>query len=107
MSISGTVGTYDGCAVVMSISFVTNQNRYGPYGTNSGNHFSYDGKGGVIVGFRGNVDKFLSAIGVYVMPKSLVLLGGNSTHEANIMPEVLFLVSEVLFLVFNHLCFKP
>ncbi|MFS7911656.1 putative jacalin-like lectin domain-containing protein [Helianthus anomalus] len=49
MSISGTVFF----SVVTSISFITNQNRYGPYGISFGTAFSYDGKGGVIVGFHG------------------------------------------------------
>ncbi|KAL9994817.1 putative jacalin-like lectin domain-containing protein [Helianthus debilis subsp. tardiflorus] len=68
-SISGTTGNYHGSNVVMSVCFNTNQNCYGPFGTSSGTVFSYDGKGGVIVGFHGHADKYLNAIGVYVMPE--------------------------------------
>ncbi|KAF5817902.1 putative jacalin-like lectin domain-containing protein [Helianthus annuus] len=94
MSISGTVFF----SVVTSISFVTNQNRYGPYGISFGTAFSYDGKGGVIVGFHGRADKYLTAIGVYVMPESLAY-GLNSTYEVNFMPAVRFLVSITLLLL--------
>ncbi|KAJ0939348.1 putative jacalin-like lectin domain-containing protein [Helianthus annuus] len=86
-SISGTIGNYQGSNVVMSVCFNTNQNCYGPFGTSSGTVFSYDGKGGVIVGFHGHADKYLNAIGVYVMPKSFAF-GPNSTYGDKLMPEL-------------------
>ncbi|KAK1427341.1 hypothetical protein QVD17_16024 [Tagetes erecta] len=86
-SISGTLGNFDGSCVVTSVCFNTNQNRYGPYGTKNGNGFSYDGEGGVIVGFFGRANKYVSAIGVYVMPESLVS-DLNSTNGGNIMPQL-------------------
>ena len=112
-SISGTFGNYKGSVYVKSLCFGTNQKQYGLYGSDTGTRFSYDGKGGVIVGFHGLVDKCLDAVGIYVMPESLVF-GPNSRCENNSMHEVcplifysLFLVILVLFLVFNHLCYKP
>ncbi|KAK1427328.1 hypothetical protein QVD17_16011 [Tagetes erecta] len=87
MSISGTIGRCEGYDVVSSIYFMTNQNLYGPYGFDNGNIFSYDIKGGVVVGFHGRVSKCLNAIGVYVMPESLAL-AQISTYEDKIMPEL-------------------
>ncbi|KAJ0614777.1 putative jacalin-like lectin domain-containing protein [Helianthus annuus] len=86
-SISGTIGNYQGSNVVMSVCFNTNQNCYGRFGTSSGTVFSYDGKGGVIVGFHGHADKYLNAIGVYVMPKSFAF-GPNFTYGDKLMPEL-------------------
>ncbi|KAL9994815.1 putative jacalin-like lectin domain-containing protein [Helianthus debilis subsp. tardiflorus] len=79
----------------MSICFVTNQNRYGPFGTNSGTVFTNDGNGGMIVGFHGRAKKYLDAIGVYVMPESLALFKGK------LMLQVHSLVSKIHFLVFR------
>ncbi|KAJ9560890.1 hypothetical protein OSB04_006050 [Centaurea solstitialis] len=79
-SISGTVGSYGEFEVVMSC-FVTNKNRYGPYGSDTGTRFSYSGKGGIIVGFHGHVGKYLDAVGIYVMPKSYAL-ARNSASKA-------------------------
>ncbi|MFS7911677.1 putative jacalin-like lectin domain-containing protein [Helianthus anomalus] len=94
-SISGTTENYHGSNVVMSVCFTTNQNCYGPFGTSSGTVFSYDGKGGVIVGFHGHADKYLNAIGVYVMPESHAF-GPNSKYGDKLMPEVHFIVSKDL-----------
>ncbi|XP_035843042.1 agglutinin [Helianthus annuus] len=80
-SICVTSGHYDGAIIVMSICFVTNQNRYGPFGTNSGTVFTNDGNGGMIVGFHGRANKYLDAIGVYVMPKSLALFKDKLTLQ--------------------------
>ncbi|KAL8261208.1 hypothetical protein R6Q59_025257 [Mikania micrantha] len=86
-SISGKLGNYEGHNVVMSICFSTNLNRYGPYGTNSGTSFSNDGEGVVIVGFHGRAKKYLDAIGVYVMPKSLALGPKPTSKDKNLMLE--------------------
>ncbi|KAI3778276.1 hypothetical protein L2E82_07455 [Cichorium intybus] len=51
--------------------------------------FSFDGRGGMIVGFHGYVGKHISAIGIYVMHKSLALYR-NSTF-ADISQHQLFL----------------
>ncbi|KAJ9560889.1 hypothetical protein OSB04_006049 [Centaurea solstitialis] len=81
VSISGTYDYHiDNCKVVLSLCFVTNKKRYGPYGSDFGTRFSYGGKGGVIVGFHGRADYFLNAIGVYLMPESLAF-GPNSTSD--------------------------
>ncbi|KAK9061324.1 hypothetical protein SSX86_018504 [Deinandra increscens subsp. villosa] len=77
-AVSGTYGTENSNRVVTSISFTTNQNHYGPFGTNKGTVFSYDVKEGkAIVGFHGRASSYLYAIGVYVMPKSPAASGKN------------------------------
>ncbi|GKB51350.1 putative jacalin-like lectin domain-containing protein, partial [Tanacetum coccineum] len=91
VAISGTTGNYDGYNVVKSLCIVTNKKCYGPYGTNSGTRFSYDGKGGVIVGFHGHDNKYLEAIGVYVKPESLAL-PQTSTCQINSVLEFVLLV---------------
>ncbi|KAI3762857.1 hypothetical protein L1987_53299 [Smallanthus sonchifolius] len=80
ISISGTYGSFKSHELVTSICFKTNQNVYGPFGNNSGNAFSHDVKGKVIVGFHGRANNYLNAIGTYVMPKSLA-------YEGKIMNE--------------------
>ncbi|KAJ9560891.1 hypothetical protein OSB04_006051 [Centaurea solstitialis] len=83
VSISGTYGCdHTDDDVVQSLCFVTNKTRYGPYGFDDGTPFSYEAKGGVIVGFHGRADYFLDAIGVYVMPASLAFFR-NFTIEKN------------------------
>ncbi|KAI3762853.1 hypothetical protein L1987_53295 [Smallanthus sonchifolius] len=83
MSVSGTYGWFRLCKTVRSICFKTNQNVYGPFGSNSGISFSHDVKAGeLIVGFHGRASVHsLYAIGVYVMPKSLA-------YEGKIMNEL-------------------
>ncbi|MFS7911619.1 putative jacalin-like lectin domain-containing protein [Helianthus anomalus] len=107
VSISGTFGSFDGYDdVVKSLCFKTNVTSYGPYGTNSGTAFSYDGKGGMVLGFHGRAHKYLTAIGVYVIPESLAS-APSSTYVDKIMPEVISLSSDSLWLVFllSYLCF--
>ncbi|KAJ9559946.1 hypothetical protein OSB04_005106 [Centaurea solstitialis] len=82
VSISGTIGCnhFFDTEFVQSLCFVTNKKRYGPYGSNFGTRFSYDGEGGVIVGFHGRASMYLNAIGVYLMPGSLAF-GRSSTSD--------------------------
>ncbi|MFS7911633.1 putative jacalin-like lectin domain-containing protein [Helianthus anomalus] len=87
VSISGTFGSFNGSDVVKSLCFKTNVTSYGPYGTNSGTAFSYDGKGGMVLGFHGRAHSYLSAIGVYVIPESLAS-APSSTYKGKIMPEL-------------------
>lgn len=101
-SISGTLGNYEGSCVVTSVCLNTNQNCYGPYGNKSGNKFSYDGEGGVIVGFFGLANKYVTAIGVHVMPESLVS-DLKSTYEGKINPEV-FVGFSILFFLVSKCC---
>ncbi|CAH1442806.1 unnamed protein product [Lactuca virosa] len=72
-SISGAIGIHEGSEVVMSLGFHRNRRQYGPFGSAGVTGFSYDGKGGMIVGFHGRFGKFIDSIGIYVMPKSLAL----------------------------------
>ncbi|KAJ9560892.1 hypothetical protein OSB04_006052 [Centaurea solstitialis] len=112
VSISGTYGSDwdqidDDREVVQSLCFVTNKKRYGPYGLGSycldtGTPFSYNGKGGVIVGFHGRAGEYLDAIGVYVVPESLAF-DRKSTIDEKSIHEVHLLV----FLFCFYLCFKP
>ncbi|KAL4559459.1 hypothetical protein LXL04_031597 [Taraxacum kok-saghyz] len=83
MSISGSFGHSSRSIGVTSLCFHTNQNCYGLYGSGEGNygHFSYDGKGGVLVGFHGRCDTFIQSIGFYVMPKSLAMDQNSATEE--------------------------
>ncbi|CAH1442812.1 unnamed protein product [Lactuca virosa] len=87
-SISGTIdnsgGSYSS-PMLMSLSFHTNQIRYGPYGnSDKGTPFSYDGKDGMIIGFYGRFGQYINAIGIYVIPKSLSpSLSPNSAPKNN------------------------
>lgn len=92
MSLSGTMGSFDGSDVVKSICFMTNQNLYGPYGTDDGMAFTCDVKGAVIVGFHGRVFN-------YVMPKTRAVATW-STYESKVNNEVHFLVFRSFLLVF-------
>ncbi|KAI3737014.1 hypothetical protein L2E82_27007 [Cichorium intybus] len=86
-AISGTTGQFGGYTVVTSLCFYTNHIRYGPYGCDDkGTRFSYDGKNGVIARFHGRAGNYISAIGIYVIPKSLVSYR-NLTHEDKSTPE--------------------
>lgn len=80
-SISGTTT----CYLVTSLCFHTNQNRYG--NSQHGTSFSYEGKGGVLVGFHGRLCPSITSIGFYVMPKSLAI-ARNSAFEENPRSEV-------------------
>ncbi|KAJ9536365.1 hypothetical protein OSB04_un000457 [Centaurea solstitialis] len=84
-SISGTIGG----GTVLSLSFSTNQNQYGPFGNGIDSRFSYEGdEGFMIVGFHGRSSgMYLNAIGIYVMPRSFAL-GLNSTSADNSMHEM-------------------
>ncbi|KAJ9536359.1 hypothetical protein OSB04_un000451 [Centaurea solstitialis] len=86
VSISGTYSKCYSSLRVKSLCFVTNKKRYGPYGSDSGTRFSYDGNGGVIVGFHGRAGAYLDAIGIYVMPGSLAFCR-NSTSKNNSIHE--------------------
>lgn len=57
--------------VVRSLSFESNRQKYGPFGTEQGTPFSLPISGGKLVGFHGRSSWYLDAIGVYVMPLML------------------------------------
>ncbi|KAJ9536368.1 hypothetical protein OSB04_un000460 [Centaurea solstitialis] len=86
-SLSGTVERGGGS--LGSLCFGTNQNQYGPFGSNHGTPFSYKGVEGVMIaGFHGRSgDYYLEAIGIYVMPISFAL-GLNSTSADNSMHQL-------------------
>ncbi|KAI8549680.1 hypothetical protein RHMOL_Rhmol06G0043300 [Rhododendron molle] len=64
-----TFGEFEGQPVVQSLSFRTNLNKYGPYGSKYETSVSIPIEGGVIGGFHGRAGNYLSAIGIYVAPK--------------------------------------
>ncbi|KAL5841986.1 hypothetical protein ACOSQ3_012589 [Xanthoceras sorbifolium] len=65
-AITGTLHCVSGMYVVESISFLTNLNKYGPFGPTSGTPFNFSTRGKIIVGFFGRCDMFINAIGVYI-----------------------------------------
>nr|XP_027121320.1 mannose/glucose-specific lectin-like [Coffea arabica] len=75
-SITGTYGDFNGLLVIYSLSFVTNQKAYGPFGSpSSGQAFSSPPDGNVIVGFHGRSGWYIDAIGIYVQPAPTTSLG--------------------------------
>ncbi|KAK4279976.1 hypothetical protein QN277_011664 [Acacia crassicarpa] len=70
MSISGNYGDYVGLLVIRSLSFITNLNTYGPFGTTSADDapFSIPTADSVVVGFHGRAGHFVDALGIFVKP---------------------------------------
>ncbi|KAI9082821.1 hypothetical protein K1719_035151 [Acacia pycnantha] len=67
-SISGTYGVYKGVQVIRSLSFITNLNTYGPFGTDAGAFFTIPIQGSLVIGFYGRAAYYLDSIGVIVQP---------------------------------------
>ncbi|KAF3962766.1 hypothetical protein CMV_012761 [Castanea mollissima] len=65
-SITGTIGNVRNYTVIKSLRFYSNRTKYGPYGDERGESFSFPMEGGIIVGFNGRSGALLDAIGVYV-----------------------------------------
>ncbi|KAH7832975.1 hypothetical protein Vadar_001930 [Vaccinium darrowii] len=60
----------DGTTTIVSLCFNTNLNKYGPFGTTYGSRsLIIPTEGGVIAGFHGRVDTYLTAIGIFLTPK--------------------------------------
>ncbi|KAH7565541.1 hypothetical protein JRO89_XS09G0225100 [Xanthoceras sorbifolium] len=68
VSISGTLRASIGD--IESLCFYTNRTIYGPFGTMEGTPFSFNMKGGIIVGFYGRVGDYFDALGAYIKPFS-------------------------------------
>ncbi|KAL6851941.1 hypothetical protein ACP4OV_020126 [Aristida adscensionis] len=68
--VSGTFGVYNGVNAINSIKFVTNMKTYGPFGLQQGTTpFSVPVQNNCgVVGFFARSNKYLEAIGVYVLP---------------------------------------
>ncbi|KAI7728126.1 hypothetical protein M8C21_011005 [Ambrosia artemisiifolia] len=66
--ISGTIGWFDSKEVVTSLSFSTDVNKFGPFGTESGTHFSVPISKARFAGFYGRFSDYIDAIGVYLNP---------------------------------------
>ncbi|KAF8405295.1 hypothetical protein HHK36_010197 [Tetracentron sinense] len=53
---------------ILSLSFESNQKKFGPFGVEQGTHFSFPMTGGKIVGFHGRSYWCLDSIGVHLKP---------------------------------------
>ncbi|KAI9071821.1 hypothetical protein K1719_046215 [Acacia pycnantha] len=67
-SISGTYGEYKRHQVITSLSFITNLDTYGPFGTASGTSFTIPIQGSLVIGFYGRAGYYLDSIGIIVKP---------------------------------------
>ncbi|KAI7729742.1 hypothetical protein M8C21_020392 [Ambrosia artemisiifolia] len=68
IEIRGQVGNFENLNLVTQLTFVTNKNTYGPYGTNEGTNFSCPIAKGKVIGFFGRYGAYLDAIGVVISP---------------------------------------
>ncbi|KAJ0786532.1 putative jacalin-like lectin domain-containing protein [Helianthus annuus] len=68
IEINGKVATFENLNLVTQLTFVTNKQTYGPYGTNGGTDFSCPIAKGKVVGFFGRYGAYLDAIGVVLSP---------------------------------------
>ncbi|KAG6530543.1 hypothetical protein ZIOFF_012782 [Zingiber officinale] len=65
----GSVNDLNGETCIAKLGFATNfGNTHGPFGAAGGKEFSVPVVDGRIVGFFGQYDKYLKAIGVYLAP---------------------------------------
>ncbi|KAI9082860.1 hypothetical protein K1719_035190 [Acacia pycnantha] len=67
-SIKGTYGEYRGRQVITSLSFITNFDTHGPYGTASGTSFTIPIQGSLVIGFYGRAGFYVDSIGIIVKP---------------------------------------
>ncbi|KAM7473130.1 hypothetical protein LguiB_020373 [Lonicera macranthoides] len=75
ISISGTYGNFASVVTITSLSFTTNKDTYGPFGTGSGTSFSIPINNNMVVGFHGRAAYYLDAIGIFVKPEPTLLIG--------------------------------
>ncbi|KAK1577263.1 hypothetical protein Q3G72_020299 [Acer saccharum] len=67
--IHGSTRIYSGNNVIGSLTFVTNLNTYGPFGTESvDSRFEIPMENGEIVGFFGRAGASIDKLGIYVIP---------------------------------------
>nr|XP_009406552.1 PREDICTED: protein GOS9-like [Musa acuminata subsp. malaccensis] len=67
--ISGHVKDFGGTRCVSQLTFVTNLRKtHGPFGQGGGVAFSVPVAEGRIIGFFGNAEKYLNALGIYLKP---------------------------------------
>lgn len=81
ISVSGYYGLiYDESPdLVQSLTFESNQAKYGPYGLDEqGTYFSLSITGSKIVGFHGRCGRYLDSIGVYLKPLQKPYLSNSS-----------------------------
>ena len=82
-SITGTTVKVWDYTVIKSLRFYSNRTKYGPYGVEKGESFSFPMEGGAIVGFHGRSGALLDAIGVYAKTfiPSCALSPGFQMHQ--------------------------
>lgn len=68
VSISGYLGQWGSMYLVNSLTFKSNREAYGPYGSEQGTFFSSPPNIGKIVGFYGRCNLYLDCIGAYFAP---------------------------------------
>ncbi|KAA8544823.1 hypothetical protein F0562_019586 [Nyssa sinensis] len=71
-------GYYDveGDHVVSSLTFLSNKQQYGPYGSGKEEYFSFPLSSGKIIGFHGrSSDHYLHSVGAYLEPYPSVFIG--------------------------------
>ncbi|XP_039158564.1 mannose/glucose-specific lectin-like [Eucalyptus grandis] len=67
-SFSGHFGSFFGYTIVRSLTFLSNERTYGPFGEEVGEHFHFPSIGKKIVGFHGRSGVFLDSLGAYFEP---------------------------------------
>ncbi|KAM7505700.1 hypothetical protein LguiB_004604 [Lonicera macranthoides] len=67
-SVSGYIDSVASVKLVVSLTIDTNMRRYGPFGTEQGEHFKFPSKDAKIVGFQGRCGGHVDAIGAYYEP---------------------------------------
>ncbi|KDP31690.1 hypothetical protein JCGZ_15015 [Jatropha curcas] len=80
VSISGHYDSDDNSSYICSLTFKSNRNTYGPFGSTRGIPFSTPSSHGTIIGLHGTADDYLHSIGVHVKPILPIILGPYGGH---------------------------
>ncbi|XP_037497919.1 mannose/glucose-specific lectin [Jatropha curcas] len=80
VSISGHYGSNDDSSYICSLTFKSNRNTYGPFGSTTGIPFSTPSSYGKIIGLHGTAYHCLHSIGVHVKPILPIILGPYGGH---------------------------
>ncbi|XP_057775563.1 agglutinin-like [Salvia miltiorrhiza] len=92
IGISGTFGKVEHMEPdnVCTLTFHTNKNQYGPFGTKPGpTPFSLIANGAAVTGFHGRCGQYVEAIGLYVKPLSIQLKKQPSENASSCVPRFL------------------
>ncbi|KDP26963.1 hypothetical protein JCGZ_22259 [Jatropha curcas] len=80
VSISGHYDSDDNSSYICSLTFKSNRNTYGPFGSTRGIPFSTPSSYGKIIGLHGTAYRYLHSIGVHVKPILPIILGPYGGH---------------------------